>query len=100
MADAPACGDHVISKNALFARPYPQNGCTRALVQRIRFQFHSNAAERFESVVEQQIFCLGVDERALPLPRYPGPPNLYAVVRSVDIGKSCAADETPRLPFH
>jgi hypothetical protein len=40
----------MIPENALFFRADGQNGRARALVQRISFQFHAHAAERFERV--------------------------------------------------
>src|ERR1700737_4492973 len=91
VADTAACGDHVIAKDALLAGADAQDGGTGAVVEGIGLQLHANAFERFEGVVQQQVFGCRVDRCALPLPCDPGPADFDAMMKAIDISVARAA---------
>src|SRR4029077_3792427 len=56
--NAAGCGHHVISKDAFLGGANAQNCGAGSLIQRIGFQLHAHAFERFEGVTQQQVFGL------------------------------------------
>ena len=85
-------GDHVVARDAFFGGADPRNGGARTLVQRIRLQFDTHAAELFEGVPQHEVFGFGVDGGALPRRRDPGGADLDAAVVVIDAGEARAAD--------
>src|SRR5215467_833787 len=100
MANATASRNHVISEDAFFARANPQNGHARALIQRVSFQFHADAAKRFERVLQQQILGLSVYGCSLPFACHPRPADFHAPVRAVDAPIACASNRAAAVFFH
>src|SRR3990170_6655167 len=99
--DASAGQNHVMAEDALLFRPNPQEGLSGSLIQRVGLELHTDAAERPEGVAQQEILRLGVHRGALPGPGVPGPADLDAPVRPIDVSVAGTADRTcGRLADH
>src|SRR5260370_432345 len=85
MPGAPARPHHVVPEDALFPRSNARDRRALAFVQRIRLWLHAHAAQRFESMLQQQVLRLRIHGRALPVARYPRPSDLHAMVRAVNV---------------
>src|SRR5258708_2069526 len=96
MTDAPARGNYVVPKNALFPCSNSQDRSAGALVQRICLQFHAHATQRFEGMLQQQILRFSIDRCSLPLAPHPRPANLYPMMRSINITVTGAANRSTR----
>src|SRR5208282_278625 len=90
--NAAARRDHMVAEGALFARADAQNGGAGFFVERVRFQFHTHAAEYFKGVLQEKIFCFRVDRAPLPGRGDPRPADFDAMMRAVDVAVACAAN--------
>src|SRR5262249_40304067 len=86
-----------LPENALLHSAEPCNRAARALVQAIRLQLDTDAAPLLERMRQHQQLRFGIDERALPRPTNPGPPDLDPPIRDVDRRESSRPHERAAL---
>jgi len=100
MPDTAARGDHVVPKDTFFFGADAQNGRPRGLIQRIRLELDTDAAQLFKCMLQEQQLRLGVHRRALPSAAQPRPADLHAAVLPVDVQVPRAANHAPARFFN
>ncbi|RNI31570.1 hypothetical protein EFB08_03370 [Rufibacter latericius] len=67
----------MITQNTFLPGPYAAHGLAGALKDHIGFQGAPDAAQAFKSMLEQQVFALGIHVGALPGRDELGQPTLF-----------------------
>ncbi len=80
------------AQRAFFFRAEAQYRVARPVIQRVRFQFDSEALPDFKGMPQHQIFCLRVDCGALPGWGDPRRTNLDSAIGTIDVHEASTAD--------